>query len=268
MKYAVASWMFRETQSSVHELVDVLASYGCDAVSFSLEQITRIPLDERGAFAQQLRDLDLSVTIHTGCHLQRDGIDTVVEVLGDRLLAITLDRVKREQSHGILYDMPRMAATLSEIRDATKGTEIRFGFEDLPLDDQAINFYRDDIAGFLDDPRYGMLMDIGHLHIRMTQSDYFAGTCTDYVSRIPVPVIEVHIHDNDGKRDLHAPMGTGTVPFAEVAAGLETIGFSGVATIEIAPDLHGASPEEGLPHVKADLETWRALTDRTRPQRR
>ena len=67
------------------------------------------------------------------------------------------------------------------------------------------------IAAGVDDPRLGLCLDVGH-----------ANTC---VSRTPPPdwiapmapyLRHVHLHNNRGQEDLHAPLDEGTVPMGEI----------------------------------------------------
>lgn len=67
------------------------------------------------------------------------------------------------------------------------------------------------IAAGVDDPRLGLCLDVGH-----------ANTC---VSRTPPPdwiapmapyLRHVHLHNNRGQEDLHAPLDEGTVPMQEI----------------------------------------------------
>jgi sugar phosphate isomerase/epimerase len=81
----------------------------------------------------------------------------------------------------------------------------------------------------------------------------------EYLARLPLPVWEVHLHDNSGDRDEHGHFGLGNVDFAAVAAGLKAIGFSGVSTIEIAPSFHGKTPAESKPLSAESLAQWKDM---------
>ena len=99
----------------------------------------------------------------------------------------------------------------------------------------------------------------------MSLPPYFSAlTPSEYLARLPVPLIEVHVHDNAGDQDSHSPLGSGNIPFEAVAQGLHGIGFDGVSTIEIAPSFHGSSPEESRPRAKDSLEQWRRRVDDAR----
>ena len=152
------------------------------------------------------------------------------------------------------------ASTLETIRDATEGMAVRFGAEDFPLDAMALDFYGDELGNVLEHPRCGMLIDLGHMHMRLSASPYFRGmTMLDYVKRLPLNIIELHVHDNNGRKDQHAPLGQGTLPFGDAAEAFRSIGFDGVSTIEICPGLHGEEPAASRPLIPASFRMWREL---------
>jgi Sugar phosphate isomerases/epimerases len=51
----------------------------------------------------------------------------------------------------------------------------------------------------------GFALDIGHAHLN--------GCLEEFLS---APIAHFHLHDNDGRADSHAPVGSGTIPFARV----------------------------------------------------
>jgi sugar phosphate isomerase/epimerase len=51
----------------------------------------------------------------------------------------------------------------------------------------------------------GLALDIGHAHLN---------NCLDEF--LTVPIAHFHLHDNDGKADSHAPVGSGTISFPRV----------------------------------------------------
>jgi sugar phosphate isomerase/epimerase len=51
----------------------------------------------------------------------------------------------------------------------------------------------------------GLALDIGHAHLNNCLKEFLAA-----------PIAHFHLHDNDGKTDAHAPVGSGTIPFSPV----------------------------------------------------
>jgi sugar phosphate isomerase/epimerase len=149
---------------------------------------------------------------------------------------------------------------LNHAQRATAGTGVRLAIEDFPLDNAAKDFFREELGEVYGDSRTGILVDVGHLHLRRSQSRHFAAlSVADYFARIPVPIVELHLHDNDGNKDQHGHFGFGTVPLGEVAQAVTGIGFDGMSTIEIAPGFHGSTPEASWDKAVASLKKWREL---------
>ena len=260
MRYGIAVWNFREDGVPLVRLVEEFADAGFDAVSFLPGQLVQCSGAEAQEVASLLRQRGLVATVHGNFQMTFADVETLVGRLGDRLVALTMDAAMTTDSCGQFYDGPKMAQLLAEVEDITDGTTVRFGVEDFPLDRLALDHYREDLGPLLDCPRYGTLIDLGHLNLRLHQSDYFRNmTPADYIRRVPLPIIEVHVHDNQGERDSHAPIGFGDVPFAEIAPALRAAGFDGLSTIEIAPSFHGSTPAQSKPKAGESLDAWRAL---------
>ena len=75
-----------------------------------------------------------------------------------------------------------------------------------------------DIVAAVDDPRFRMCLDVGHANDFLSKTPVmeWIEVCAPYISH-------VHIHNNEGGWDLHAPLGEGTIPMAEVIARLEQL---------------------------------------------
>jgi len=260
MLTAVATWPFMTPRATLPQRVEQFADMGFEGVSLLPGQVLDLPAAEANGLADLLRGRSLFATVHGDAGLTPDQTARLLEVLGDRLLCLTIDRSYQEDSRGRLYDAEGMAAVLRAVESLSVGTELRFAVEDFPLDEMALAHYRAALEPLPASPRYGILIDVGHLNMRRHGARYFAGLSVgQYLARVPVPIVEVHLHDNDGTRDAHAPFGQGNVDFAAVVAGLKAAGFDGVATVEVAPGLHGASPDEDLPRLADAAATWRKL---------
>jgi len=260
MRYAIATWCYREKGVSLLDLVVELADVGFDGVSFLPAQI--LELDDAGArgLGAVMDERDLCATVHGSFAMAPCDAVRIIDVLGARLYAMTFDAAKTQSSIGALFDAKEMAGLLSELARESRGTPLLFGVEDFPLDTAALEHYRKDLEPILDCERYGMLIDIGHFNIRTRTHDYYRGKDPEeYLRGAGRRIIEIHVHDNDGKRDSHGPLGSGNADFEAVAKGLRAIGFDGVSTIEICPALHGSLPAESKPKAEEGLEIWRRL---------
>lgn len=105
--------------------------------------------------------------------------------------------------------------------------------------------------------RFGYLLDIGHMYIRICGKNESGYTLfTNSVDECPVnenpgfedflaafrskdfPIFEIHLHNNDGKGDMHYFLEDGTLKIEMIAEVLKEINFDGVLTIESAPGFH------------------------------
>jgi sugar phosphate isomerase/epimerase len=249
-----------EEGKSLTESVAEFADVGFEAMSFLPQQITALSQGEADEMRALMRDRDLAATVHGNCDLTGDEIETVVSALGGQLRTFTLDPMLRRESLGDLYDAPKTAGVLSNIERCTRNTDVRFAVEDFPLDEVAADFYRDVMSAVWTNPRAGVLIDVGHLNVRLRRDAYFRGLSpATYLSRVPLPIIEIHVHDNAGQNDTHSPLGAGNAPFEAVAAGLKTVGFDGIATIEVAPPPYTSDPSNAKAVAKGSLEQWRTI---------
>lgn len=92
--------------------------------------------------------------------------------------------------------------------------------------------------------RIGMLLDIGHLHISFKKNIVDRDSLADYLRDLPFEIIELHIHDNDGKTDLHFPLGSGNIDynfFLDSIINSGKFNKNGVVTIEVIPNLKPVS---------------------------
>jgi len=260
VRVGLSVWNFCESSTSLKESVSEFAGYGFDAVSFLPKQITDLDPPEALELVAVVESGDLHVTIHGTCDLSREDIETIVKLFDYRLKAITVDAAMTSDSRGFFFDTPKIARVLVDIEAASRGTEARFGVEDFPLDTQALEYYGKDLSPVIESPRFGALIDFGHMNLRLNSSDYFRGLGpVEYVGRVPVPVIEVHVHDNDGEADSHGHLGFGSISFDRVVEALKAIAFDGVSTIEIAPTFHDSTISDSKALLKDSLRQWRAL---------
>jgi len=261
MRYGIAAWNYQEPGVGLPALVASFLDEGFDAVSLQAHHLARMDRAEAREVAALLARRSAACTLHSNFELTTPAdVDAAMDLLGGSLRSLTFDAAMAVDSRGTFYDAPRMAALLRHVEQVSRGTGLRFGVEDFPLDADALAWYRESLEPLLECPRFGMLIDVGHLNLRRHAHPYFRGRSVgDYLAAAPLPVVEVHVHDNTGERDQHGHLGFGNIAFEEVAAGLRRIGFEGVSTIEIAPSFHGSTPAESRPRARESLARWREL---------
>ncbi len=260
LRYANAIWNFYSQDTTLAQLVHDFCDLGYDAVSLTSAQLCRLDLDATRDIATALDERDMAVTLHGNFDPELSEVLGFIDILAGRLLAVSCDAAMIVDSRGRFYDTARMAPFMRGVLDATAGTDIRVGIEDFPLDSLALEHYRADLEPLLASERYGILIDVGHMHIRLTDGGYFEGvSVADYFADLPLPVIEVHLHDNNGLRDQHGHFGMGSVPFEEVGAALKSLGFDDVSTVEIAPAHYDMEPDKARPLAGESVRMWREL---------
>lgn len=260
MRHAIAIWNYCWNAKELPGWVLEFADHGFDTISFHPKQFAGPSAGHLPAVVETLRERDLRATVHGSCAMERGLFEGLIEAMGDRLLAITLDSAMREDSRGRLHDATRIAGALSDLQRLTAGTTVDLAVEDFPLDALARQYFAAELGQVYEQPRTGILIDVGHMHMRMTGSEYFRPrTVSDYFHGLPCRLVEVHLHDNNGEKDQHGHFGSGSVPFDAVAQALRDLAFDGVCTIEIAPGFHGSTPAESKGRAAESLARWRAV---------
>ena len=83
----------------------------------------------------------------------------------------------------------------------------------------------------------GFCLDVGHMNV------FAKAPLSEWLDALGPHLKEVHLHDNDGISDAHAPIGSGTVPFEELFKYLRQQEVKPLVTLE--------------PHEEETL--WRSL---------
>jgi sugar phosphate isomerase/epimerase len=259
MRIGISTWNYREPNQSLCELVSEFAEMGYTAMSFSQNNLLELTEIEASELKQLLQKRDLAATVHGACNTTPEQIRSIADCLGSTLHTFTVDALMRSDSRGRFYDVQSMVPVMLEV--GQNMGSVCFAVEDFPLDSQALSYYQNDLSPLIDHPNYGILVDVGHLNLRCNDrcSSFYGMDVLEYLSGVPLPIIEVHLHDNLGTRDNHGHFGFGNINFSEVVDALETIGFNGISTVEIAPSFHDKTPAESKPMAKQSLEIWRDL---------
>jgi len=263
IKYAIAIGHYQPDDYPLAEAVEEWAGYGFDAVMLMTYQMTRLDESARADLKAALRRRSLTTTVHASFEMTVDELKFILDLLGESLYSVTFDAAWTVEPRGRFYDFEKMRPMLEELMRLTDGTDVVFGLEDFPLDDTAVDFYRGELTDLLRCPRYGLLIDLGHMNVRRHLYGYFRGMSVEkYFANIPRRIVEIHIHDNKGDADSHAHIGYGNIDYEDAARGLHAVGFDGVSTIEIAPSALKVSMDESKPQAIASMKTWRGIWEK------
>jgi sugar phosphate isomerase/epimerase len=97
--------------------------------------------------------------------------------------------------------------SVEEILQSSRGLGVRVALENLEHKNQAYMMTRpEEFLRFQElFPEVGVLLDLGHLKIASRLLGFRA---TDFLNAVRDNVLEIHIHENDGRVDLHQePLG-------------------------------------------------------------
>jgi len=75
-------------------------------------------------------------------------------------------------------------------------------------------------------PELGFCLDIGHFRL------FSRVSLVEWLDAFSDGLFELHLHDNDGKKDLHLPIGEGTFDFKSLCYQMETRGLEPVVVLE------------------------------------
>lgn len=84
-----------------------------------------------------------------------------------------------------------------------------------------------EIAKKVDDPRFRLCLDIGHANVTHSQMPV-----SGWVEALSPWLRHVHIHNNDGRADLHQNLGDGILPVPELIREIQALAPEATFTIE------------------------------------
>ena len=255
MKKGVTIWNYKQKASL--DAAQAFYDIGYDAVSWHGKYFSEMSDEGRDEIADFLSKNKMCFTIHHRLPKARDDDDFYKDFY------IHLDRILNWQKkygllEGLSFDIyNEYESTLSYLEYAVKlfrGTGVFLACEDLPLEQDVYERFFEKML--TPDDNFGILIDTGHLNIRMTQQNKREPkNFIDAFKKLPLQVKEIHLHDNLGLDDDHMYSGYGTLPHNAIMQGLKEICFDGIVSVEII-QREGWSLDEGIKYAEM---THRAL---------
>ncbi len=83
------------------------------------------------------------------------------------------------------------------------------------------------IAAGVDDPRLGLCLDVGHANTCVSETPP-----SEWIAPMAKWLRHVHLHNNEGKDDLHRPLGEGIIPMEALLEAVRTLAPEATFTIE------------------------------------
>lgn len=230
MKKCVTVWNYEgdpvENAYKFHKI-------GFEAVSWLGSVFQRYDEEEDARLAAMLKETGLQFTVHSRLPNPDDQEDCA-------LFRQELEHgVNWQRKYGLLYsytfdfwyDRERLMPYLEQALCEFRGMGTVLACEDNPLDMKQMEIF-DKVLRPGD--QFGILLDAGHMNIRQhTDCRINYRDFVEAIDYIPMPIIEVHLHDNKGQKDDHMYLGYGNLPLDAVVEGLKKHGFDGFVTVEI-----------------------------------
>ena len=275
MKNGLAIWHY--PHRTMEENIRFFAERGFPAVSLHGAQFVNALASGAGeALAKAVRESGVTLTVHYAMPRSHEL---------ERILAFRqgIDAIATWQAaHGLIkilsFDVPtpvrdRIAPYINYVLDHISGCSV--AVEDFGLTPAE----RGQIEYLKGNRRFGYLVDIGHMFIRLRgQNAGGKPLFTNRPDECPpsltpgynefmralaskeFPVFEMHLHNNDGVNDLHWFLEKGPLDIAMIARVVRDMDFHGIMTIESAPgykfECRGRDADEG---IMKTFEYWKTL---------
>lgn len=265
----IATWNYHE--GTLAGRIRQFAAMGFDAVSLSPGDASALCGGLTPDVEEAILSRGLAVTIHGA--FSPGGITTPDEVLLAEFQSYVAWHARTGALHTVNYDAAGLkgaggeweydAATmrrvLRKMLSSSNGSGFSVGVEDWPRTREQL----ESMAELRAYPHLGILIDLGHLNLRVREGsppgdDFPLNAARSYLDAVDLPINEVHVHNNDGVGDRHAPPTSGTADVVALAGILRRKGVHCVSTIEIVPAWCGLSEEQGLEAAREALDFWRA----------
>ena len=164
---------------------------------------------------------------------------------------------------------------LLHVLERFKDMDLPVATEDYPLNSRDAQAWRQAMAY----PNYRLLSDLAHTNVRLCDTGAQKVWCLknegenlplppgdnspqafEYALRKkPLPIAEIHVHNNNGLQDQHLGINDGTADFAKIVPVLKKIGFDGLVNIEITPTIHGIHGVDADKLLLENRDIWNRL---------
>jgi len=131
--------------------------------------------------------------------------------------------------HPRSFYIKRDIQSLRELLDVAHEVGVGIMIENLPHDFNTV----EQLGEILDEvPEIGLHLDYGHANLEVEEH-----TAPSLLHAFGPRLKHVHMHDNKGgRKDLHMPLGTGTIDYRYQVECLKGCGYDGTITLEVFAD--------------------------------
>lgn len=262
------------------ENVRFFADNGFSSVSMHGWAMTEVSIDEKLSedFASLIAEKNIVLTAHSKLPMSHNEEDVAK-------FKYSVDNIaKWQKKYGLLailsFDVPQ------PIRDnVLPYIEYALGYEQfkkIAVEDFGLTKEeRAQIETLKGNERFGYLIDIGHMNIRLrggnsehinlfenspeecptTKAPGYNEFLKAFLSK-EFPIFEIHLHNNDGFSDGHCFLEYGTIDIQNIADVLKKIKYDGVVTIESVPRLQGCHYPESDERILKTFELWKSFLNK------
>jgi len=225
----------------IREYLPLVVSAGINPeIGFKGDDLDGFTRDDFADVARRLRDVGTRITFHAPFMDLRPG------AIDERVRRVTLDRLRQVFNMAPLFSPSRIVChasfdaryywsqeeawleksrrtwceCLSWARDAETRIVLENVYEDSPV------MFEKLLSLLPTDAPVGLCFDTGHFNV------FSRVPLDEWIDAVGSSIEHVHLHDNDGTMDAHAPVGEGTFPFDQLFALLEKGGITPTVTLE------------------------------------
>ena len=276
MKNGVAAWHY--PHRTTLENVEYFISRGHESISLLGSHFNRALSDEQTAqkLAELVKESGIILSVHYKLPLDHseEKVSEYKEVIDryadwqDKYGLIEIlsfdveDAIRDNVTAYIEYAMEKVNCP-------------KIAVEDFGLNESE----RAQLKVFKGNERFGYLVDIGHTYIRMRGQNQSGKTLfTNAPDECPIcekpsfdeflkaikskdfPIFEIHLHNNNGDKDMHNFLEIGDIDMSVIARVLKEIDFDGILTIESAPGFQFKCvyPESDI-KINQTFDYWKNL---------
>ena len=231
MYRGVAIWNYAgDAIENAHKFADA----GFDAISWNAPLfVGRYTDKDRERVAEYISNSGQYLTMHNFLPSPYDPAEIASARHDWRVLSEWHQRygLLRGMTFDFVHPHEDQLPLLAECLTIFRGQGVFFACEDTPLHARTMEKF----AKYLTpEDDFGILIDLGHLNIRQWKMELHEPEDFERMFRnLPLPVRELHVHDNKGRQDEHRELGAGNLPLADVVRAVKAIGFDGIVTVEI-----------------------------------
>ena len=266
-KLGGAMWLLKGAR--LPEIAAWMANQGFAALSLH-PFILKAETPERQDLAAAVRDLGLSITYHGNIirETQEKGsldytyLDRQIDDClwwhehATRVTSLLFDSIHLENPAGFAKEMNRDMVLHTAERLGTSG--IRTGIENI-FGAQENYQSLADIRAFKEScnlPDMGILLDTGHTNVHVRSGiDPNIRDIGSFIKGLPLDILEVHLQDNQGKKDEHKYLGYGTLDLKALLNSLKGIKYKGPLTLEICKDILSGQYQIDI-NVPEEADLW------------